>query len=55
VTNTEVVLKSGDALMIYIVNPDSVSVNDIGLTIGITLHSAQAIYYQETNVEAAPP
>jgi hypothetical protein len=52
VTNTELVLKSGYALMIYIVNPDSVSVNDVGLTIGITLHSAQAIYYEETNVQA---
>jgi hypothetical protein len=55
VANTEVILKSGDALMIYIVNPDSVSVNDVGLTIGITLHSAQAIYYEETNVQAATP
>jgi hypothetical protein len=53
--NTELVLKSGDALMIYVVNPDSVSVNDVGLTIGLTLHSAQAIYYQETNVQAVSP
>lgn len=55
VANTELILKSGDALIVYIVNPDSVSVNDVGLTIGITLHSAQAMYYEEANVEAASP
>jgi hypothetical protein len=52
VANDELVLKSGDTLMMYVVNPDSVSVNDVGLTIGITLHSAQAIYYGETNIQA---
>jgi hypothetical protein len=53
VAKNELILKSGDTMLIYVVNPDSVSVNDVGLTIGITLHSANAIYYVETNIQAA--
>jgi hypothetical protein len=52
VANNPLILKSGDTMLLYVVNPDSISVNDVGLTVGITLHSAQAIYYRETNVEA---
>ena len=52
VANNELVLRSGDTMLMYVVNPDSVSVNDVGLTIGITLHSANAIYYVETNIQA---
>jgi hypothetical protein len=48
----DLVLKSGYTLLLYIVNPDSISVNDVGLTVGIGLHTAQAVYYRETNVEA---
>jgi hypothetical protein len=52
VATNPLILKSGDTMLIYIVNPDSISVNDVGLTVGITIHSAQAIYYRETNVQA---
>jgi hypothetical protein len=52
VANSELILKSGDTMLLYVVNPDSVSVNDVGLTVGVTLHSAQAIYYRETNIQA---
>ncbi len=52
VASSDLVLKSGYTLLIYIVNPDSIAVNDVGLTIGISLYSAQAVYYRETNVEA---
>jgi hypothetical protein len=52
VANDNLVLKSGDAMLIYIVNPDSISVSDVGLTTSIALHSAQAVYIKETNVEA---
>ena len=51
----QLVLPSGDVMVIYINSPQSVSINDIGTTIGITVFSAQAMYYQETNVQAAPP
>ena len=52
VASSDLVLKSGYTLLVYIVNPDSIAVNDVGLTVGISLYSAQAVYYRETNVEA---
>jgi hypothetical protein len=39
-------------MLIYIINPDSITINDIGLTVSITLYTAQAMYYQECNVQA---
>jgi hypothetical protein len=51
-SSSDLVLKSGYTMLIYMVNPDSIAVNDIGLTVSITLHTAQAMYYRETNVEA---
>jgi hypothetical protein len=52
-TGTEpLTLASGGMLEIYIDNPTGVSINDIGTTIGITVFTAQAMYYQETNVQA---
>jgi len=50
--STDLVLKSGYTMLIYIVNPDSITINDIGLTVSITLYTAQAMYYQECNVQA---
>jgi hypothetical protein len=52
VANNNLVLKSGNVMLIYVINPDSISVSDVGLTTSIVLHSAQAMYYKETNVEA---
>jgi hypothetical protein len=52
VATNPLILKSGDTMLVYIVNPDSVSVNDVGTSMGITIHTAQAIYDQETNVQA---
>jgi hypothetical protein len=49
---TSLVLKSGGTMAIYITSPDSVTMNDVGLTIAITVFTSQAIYYKETNVEA---
>ena len=53
VASDDLILKSGWTMIIYVNNPDSISVNDIGLTVAITVHTAQAMYYKETNVEAA--
>ena len=50
--STDLVLNSGDTMLIYIVNPDSITVNDVGLTVSLTLYTAQAVYYQECNVQA---
>jgi hypothetical protein len=52
-TGNNLVLPSGETVVIYITNPGSVSVNDIGVTLAITVFTSQAIYYKETNVEAS--
>jgi hypothetical protein len=52
VANNDLVLKSGFTMLIYVVNPDSITINDIGLTVSITLYTAQAMYYREANVQA---
>lgn len=52
VASSDLVLRSGYTMMIYIVNPDSITINDIGLTVSITLYTAQAMYYREANVQA---
>jgi len=52
VATNPLILKSGDTMLVYIVNPDSISVNDVGLSVGITIHTAQATYYRETNIQA---
>jgi hypothetical protein len=49
---TDMVLKSGDTMLLYIINPDSITINDIGLTVSVTIYTAQAMYYQECNVQA---
>jgi hypothetical protein len=50
--SNDLILQSGQTLIIYMTNPDSISVNDIGLTVAITIYTSQAMYYKETNVEA---
>jgi len=52
-TTDDITLKSGETMVIYIDDPDSVALNDIGTTVGITIFTANAQYYKETNVEAA--
>ena len=46
-------LASGDTMILYIVNPESVSVSDVGVTIGITVFTENAQYYVECNVKSA--
>ena len=55
VANTEnsIVLTSGSTIVIYINDPDSITRNDIGLTVALTVFTSQAMHYKETNVEAA--
>jgi hypothetical protein len=52
VASNDLVLRSGYTMLIYIVNPDSITINDIGLTVSITLYTAQAMYYREANTQA---
>ena len=49
----DITLKSGYTMVIYMANPDSIGLNDVGTTVGITIFSANAQYYKEVNVEAA--
>jgi hypothetical protein len=49
----DLTLQSGKTLIVYITNPDSISVNDIGLTVSINIFTSQAMYYKETNVQGA--
>jgi type II secretory pathway pseudopilin PulG len=49
-----ITLSSGDTIAVYMTgSPGSVTVNDVGLTIAISIFTAQATYYKETNVNAA--
>ena len=49
----QITLPSGGTIAVYIKSPDSVTINDIGTTIGITVFTSQAMYYKEANVQAA--
>jgi hypothetical protein len=48
----DITLQSGKTLILYICSPDSITINDIGLTAAITIFTSQAMYYKETNVQA---
>jgi hypothetical protein len=50
--STDLTLKSGYTILIYIDDPDSISINDVGLTVSIAIYTANAVYYRETNIEA---
>jgi hypothetical protein len=49
----DLTLRSGYTMVLYIHEPDSIALNDIGITVGITMFTSNAQYYKETNVEAA--
>ena len=51
--STDLTLKSGYTMIVYIDDPDSLSLNDVCTTVGINIFTAQAQYYKECNVEAA--
>jgi hypothetical protein len=48
-------LKSGQCLIMYIVNPGTISVEDVGTTCSITVFTASAQYKVEVNVQSASP
>jgi uncharacterized membrane protein len=52
IASTDLVLPSGSTMVVYITAPSSITVNDIGLTISMTVFTSQAMYYKETNVQA---
>ena len=52
VTSGPIVLDASNSVNVWIVAPGSVSAADIGTTISLTVFTAQAAYYTETNVQA---
>jgi hypothetical protein len=46
-------LISGYTMVVYIKNPDSIALNDVGIPVGITIFTSNAQYYKETNIQAA--
>jgi len=44
-------LRSSESMLVYVKNPDSITINDISLTLSIDVYTMQAIYYKEANVE----
>jgi hypothetical protein len=51
--DSDLTLKSGYTMVLYIENPDSIALNDVGIPVGITVFTSNAQYYKEANVEAA--
>ena len=49
-----IVLPAGETVGVMAASPDSIGLNDIGLTCAFTVFTSQAMYYKETNVQAAP-
>jgi hypothetical protein len=52
-TTTDLTLKSGWTIVLYIMNPDSIALNDVGIPVGITVFTSNAQYHVETNIAAA--
>ena len=52
VASGDVVIRSGFTMILYVAGPDSISINDVGLTVSIEVFTAQAMYYREANVQA---
>ena len=49
----DIPLASGGEVLVYIKDPDNVQVDDIGTTVSISIHSNNAQYITECNVESA--
>jgi heme/copper-type cytochrome/quinol oxidase subunit 2 len=49
----DLVLPAGATMGIVITAPDSITLNDIGLSVAFTVFTSQAMYYKETNIQAA--
>ncbi len=53
VASRDLVVPSGSTMGIVITAPDSITLNDIGLSVSFTVFTSQAMYYKETNIQAA--
>ena len=53
VATRDLVLPAGSTMGIVITSPDSITLNDIGISVAFTVFTSQAMYYKETNIQAA--
>jgi len=53
VAGEDMILRSAWSMIVYVTDPDSLSVSDIGVTVGVTIFTANAQYYKEANVQAS--
>jgi len=53
IAGEDMILRSSWSMIVYVTNPDSLSVSDIGVTVGVTIFTANAQYYKEANVQAS--
>ncbi len=47
----DITLESGYTMVVYISNPDSIGLNDVGLSVSLIVFTANAQYYKETMVQ----
>ena len=52
VVTSEVPLKSGNEIVVYVRNPGNVLNNDLGTTLALGIYTSNAQYIKETNVES---
>ena len=52
-TATDIPLISGGELLVYIKDPDNIQLDDIGTTVSMSVHTNNAQYITEVNVESA--
>jgi hypothetical protein len=50
---SSITLKSGYTIVVYIMHPDSIGLNDVGTPVDVTVFTANAQWTQESNVQAA--
>ena len=48
----DLILKSGYTMIVFITDPDHISLSDVGVTVGVMVFTANAQYYKEANVQA---
>lgn len=48
----DITLESGYTMVVYISNPDSIGLNDVGLSVSLMVFTANAQYYKETIIQA---
>jgi flagellin-like protein len=51
--SADIPLSSGSELLVYIINPDNVQVDDIGTSISLAVYTNNANYITEVNVQSA--